>query len=122
MSFSSEANLEYIAVEEYEKALKAGKKYVHQCLRKGEYPYTYVLDEILDESDSFDRQDVGLVDIPADFIVGTQSAGRMAAFAGNYHIYSRLVLGNFLLTDKNKLAIFQEMWYHIIVLFYKQAT
>ena len=84
MSFSSEANLEYIAVEEYEKALKAGKKYVHQCLRKGEYPYTYVLDEILDESDSFDRQDVGLVDIPADFIVGTQSAGRMAAFAGNF--------------------------------------
>ncbi len=84
MSYSKELDLEYTAREEYEEALKSGRKYAHQCQRRGEYPYTPVLDQMLDGSFNFDRQEIGLVDIPAEFIVGTQSAGRMAAFAANF--------------------------------------
>ena len=70
--------------DEYEEALKAGKKYYRQMLRKGQYPYTAVLDQIVTEDEILGRTNMGLIDIPADFIVGTQSSGRVSAFAGNF--------------------------------------
>lgn len=69
---------------EYEEALKAGKKYYRQMLRKGQYPYTAVLDQIVGEDEILGRTEMGLMEIPADFIVGTQSGGRVSAFAGNF--------------------------------------
>ena len=72
------------AMMQFTKALKAGQKYYNACLMKGSYPYPQVLSEILDERMSVGRQPIGLVDIPADKIVGTTTAGRKSAFAGNF--------------------------------------
>lgn len=72
------------AVSQYAAAWKRGQKYYKNALTKGSYPYPQVLEEILDERMSAGRMELGLVDIPADQIVGTKSAGRRAAFAGNF--------------------------------------
>ena len=72
------------AMMQFAKALKAGQKYYNACLMKGSYPYPQVLSEILDERMSVGRQPMGVIDIPADRIVGTTTAGRKAAFAGNF--------------------------------------
>ena len=69
---------------QFAKALKAGQKYYNACLMKGSYPYPQVLSEILDERMSVGRQPLGVIDIPADRIVGTTTAGRKSAFAGNF--------------------------------------
>lgn len=72
------------AVAQYAAALKRGQKFYKNALARGQYPYPQVLDEILDERLSAGRAELGLVDIPAELIVGTRSAGRRAAFAGNF--------------------------------------
>ena len=72
------------AYEQYESALKQGIKYYNACVVRGEYPYPQVLDEILDDTMDAGRLDMGLVDIPAEQIVGTVSVGRRDAFAGNF--------------------------------------
>lgn len=72
------------AAEQYILALKRGQKYYKNAINQGNYPYPQVLDEILDESMSAGRMEIGLVDIPTEAIVGTRSAGRRAAFAGNF--------------------------------------
>lgn len=72
------------AMLQFAKALKLGQKYYNACLMKGSYPYPQVLGEILDERLSVGRQPIGLVDIPVDRIVGTTTAGRKSAFAGNF--------------------------------------
>ena len=75
--------LEY-AITEYEKALREGKEYYKSAVSDGKYPYPTVLDEILSEDDIVSRADLGIIDIPSRLIVGTKSAGRTAAFAGNF--------------------------------------
>ena len=72
------------AMQQFAKALKSGQKYYNACLMKGNYPYPQVLSEILDERMSVGRQPIGTIDIPADRIVGTTTAGRKSAFAGNF--------------------------------------
>ena len=72
------------AAEQYRLALKRGLKYYKTALAQGNYPYPQVLDEILNESLSAGMVDLGLVNIPANLIVGTRSKGRQAAFAGNF--------------------------------------
>lgn len=72
------------AYEQYESALRQGIKYYNSCVVRGEYPYPQVLDEILDDTMDAGRVDMGLIDIPADQIVGTVSLGRRDAFAGNF--------------------------------------
>ena len=72
------------ASEQYNKALKAGQKYYKNAVAHGGYPYPLVLDEILDESSVAGYMDLGLVNIPTERIVGTRSAGRTAALAGNF--------------------------------------
>lgn len=72
------------AVQQYNQALKLGQKYYKNALSRGLYPYPQVLDEMLSENQSAGRMELGLVDIPAELIVGTLSAGRRAAFAGNF--------------------------------------
>ena len=74
----NEAQLQYAA------ALKAGQKCYKEAVVKGEYPYPQVLDEILDEYLAAGRVDLGLVDIPTAWIVGTKSQGRRNAFAANF--------------------------------------
>ena len=72
------------AFEQYNLALKQGQKYYKSAVISGGYPYPQVLDEVLDESMVAGRIEMGLVDIPAEQIVGVKSAGRRSALAGNF--------------------------------------
>lgn len=73
-----------MASEDYGKALKLGKKDVAARTAKGEYPYLRVLDEIPEAANSIMEYSLGLIQIPTDRIVGTKTAGRSQAFAGNF--------------------------------------
>ena len=72
------------AQAQYAAALKAGQKCYREAVIKGEYPYPQVLDEILDEHLAAGRQELGVINIPTDAIVGTKSQGRRNAFAANF--------------------------------------
>ena len=72
------------ALEEYELALKAGQKEAKERAALGLNPNPEVLDEILPDIDEFTQQDVGLVEIPAERIVGIRSAGRVTAFSASF--------------------------------------
>lgn len=73
------------AYEQYGKALRLGQKYYKDSVLHGRYPYPQVLDEILtDDSMTAGQMDMGLVEIPMEQIVGTKTAGRRTAFAGNF--------------------------------------
>ncbi len=69
---------------EYTEAQKLGKKEQKACLAAGRSPYLPVLDEILKHQDILTEQQLGLVDIPLDFVVGTSTRGRTYAFAANF--------------------------------------
>ena len=72
------------ALEQYNYALKLGQKYYKAAVIRGEYPYLQALDDLLDESMVMGRVEMGLVNIPAEQIVGVQSVGRRTALAGNF--------------------------------------
>ena len=72
------------AKDQYQRALKRGQKYQRSCLLRGENPYPIVLDDFLDEEKVNGIMDLGVMDIPADLVVGTKTAGRKTAFAGNF--------------------------------------
>ena len=72
------------AFEQYAKALKAGQKFYKAAVDAGENPYPPVLDELVDETVVAGNRDLGLVNVPAELIAGTKSAGRAAALAGNF--------------------------------------
>ena len=72
------------AVEQYQKALKEGQKYYKNAVSRGGYPYPVVLDDILDERTVSGRVNIGLVDIPAELVIGTKTVGRVSALAGNF--------------------------------------
>ena len=59
------------ASNKYAQALKAGQKTYRECVLKGRYPYLQILDEILSDSMVGGQLDLGVIDIPADQIVGT---------------------------------------------------
>lgn len=67
------------AKEEYARALKAGQKEFKETQLS-----PLVLDEIISEKDALPRVPVGTVEIPAEQIVGTTSAGRISAFTRNF--------------------------------------
>ena len=69
---------------QYAKALKAGQKTYRECVLAGRYPYLQILDEILTNSMISGRVDLGVIDVPAEQIVGTKSAGRTRAFAADF--------------------------------------
>ena len=72
------------ATEEYAQALRRGQKEYRELLMAGKAPHPAVLDEILPEALDNVTVEVGLVDIPAERIVGTKSAGRITAFTANF--------------------------------------
>ena len=69
---------------EYQKALKMGEKASREASAKGESPYLPALDEILRDVRVVREENLGLVDIPLDQIVGTKTSGRKNAFARNF--------------------------------------
>jgi len=70
--------------EEYQAALARGKKEYRERLAAGQNPHPAVLDEILGDDDTHVIQDLGVVDIPSERIVGVKSAGRITAFTASF--------------------------------------
>lgn len=68
----------------YLEALRRGRKEQRKCLQKGRSPYLPVLDEILTQQNILTEQNLGLIDIPLEHVVGTSTRGRTYAFAANF--------------------------------------
>ena len=73
-----------MAIGDYAKAYKSGKKDYQLRMLRGEKPTLEVLDEILPGGEAPSMSSLGLVQIPLDQIVGTRYEGRSNAFAGNF--------------------------------------
>lgn len=72
------------AFDEYLRALKVGQREYKELVVAKKDPYPEVLDELLGEDSTDSTQNVGLVEIPIDRIVGTKSAGRISAFTRGF--------------------------------------
>lgn len=70
------------AKEEYLQAQKLGQKEYKAAMAAGKNPYPLVLEQMVEQTDAV--QDIGLVEIPAERIVGVKSAGRVTAFTGTF--------------------------------------
>jgi len=73
-----------MAKEEYAEALARGKKEVRDLLLTKKPIHPAVLDEIREEDAADVVQELGLVEIPADRIIGVKSAGRVSAFTPTF--------------------------------------
>ena len=69
---------------DYRNALKKGQKYTRQRIVRGLYPRLPVLDEILPGNRKMLAKDLGLVQIPLEWVVGTVTSARAVSFAGNF--------------------------------------
>ena len=72
------------AVFQYKDAMKQGQRYYKAAVSRGRHPFPPALDDMLDESTVSGRVRLGLINIPAELIVGVKSAGRVPALAGNF--------------------------------------
>ena len=70
--------------EYYRDALKQAQKEFRSCTAKGESPYLPVLDEFVSQEDLLRTVDLGTIQVPLEFVVGTQTDGRTQAFARNF--------------------------------------
>ncbi len=68
----------------YKEALKLAQKEYRNSVYKGKSPCLPVLDDFLSGERTSAGIDLGLVQIPADKIVGTKTRGRVNAFAPNF--------------------------------------
>ena len=68
----------------YRDALKLGQKEYRACLTKGLSPCLPVLDDFLDPDKQNNLVELGLVQVPAELLVGTKTRGRVNAFAPNF--------------------------------------
>ena len=71
-----------IAADEYSLALKKGQREYKELTAAGRDPHPVVLDEILPPSFTDSVQEVGLLEIPAERIIGVKSAGRITVSMG----------------------------------------
>ena len=72
------------AKEEYMQALRLGQKEYKAAVAADRDPHPAVLDAILEDTTAEVIQEIGLVEIPAERIVGVKSAGRITAFTANF--------------------------------------
>lgn len=68
----------------YKEAYKCGQKEKRHCISRGEYPYLPVLDELVPKERLTMGTRLGVMSVPAEFIVGTKTEGRMNAFSKNF--------------------------------------
>lgn len=68
----------------YKDAQKLAQKEFRACTSRGQYPYLPVLDDFVSADRLAGGTDLGLVQIPMEFVVGTRSVGRTNAFARNF--------------------------------------
>ena len=71
------------AKEEYIAAQRRGQKESKEAAAAGRSPHPAVLDDILGDSAN-SVQDIGLMEIPSERIVGTRSAGRITTFSPSF--------------------------------------
>lgn len=71
-------------LEDYENALRAGQRAYRARTAQGQSPYLAVLDDILTDVNIVAQEPLGLVEIPAESVVGTKTTGRHTAFAANF--------------------------------------
>ena len=72
------------AMEEYAKALKLGQKEVRECQARGRSVNPAVLHQLVGDVAADRSISVGLVEVPANRIVGTKTAGRISAFSPGF--------------------------------------
>ena len=72
------------AREEYLRAQKLGQKEYKLSIANGEQPHPAVLDDILEGRATDSVQEIGLVEIPAEKIIGVKTAGRVTAFSASF--------------------------------------
>ena len=60
-------------LEDYKNALKSGQRAYRACVARGQSPYLAVLDDILVNVNIVAQEPLGLVEIPAESIVGTKT-------------------------------------------------
>lgn len=72
------------AMDEYVLAMRKGRKECAELALAGKPVSPAVLDEICPGSLSDSAQDLGLLEIPAERIIGTKTAGRVAAFSPSF--------------------------------------
>ena len=72
------------AMEEYQKALKLGLKEVRECQSRGRPTNPAVLHQLIGDIAADHSVSVGLVEVPANRIVGTKTAGRISAFSPSF--------------------------------------
>ena len=72
------------AQEEYSLALRSGQKEYKALLAEGQAPYPQVLDELLKNRTGDSTEDLGVIEIPTELIVGTKAAGRTNAFSAGF--------------------------------------
>ena len=69
---------------DYSNARKLALRDYRFRVAKGEYPYLPVLDDILRTTTVAGENNLGLVEIPLEYIVGTSTSGRTNAFSSNF--------------------------------------
>ena len=74
----------FVATEEYNHALKLGQKEYKEASAAGKQLHPLVLDELLPNDFTESVVDAGLVEIPAERIVGVKAAGRVTAFSASF--------------------------------------
>ena len=70
--------------EEYRAALKTGQRIYKELSDSGRDPHPVVLAELLPAEQADSAQDIGLMEIPIERIVGTTAAGRVTAFTADF--------------------------------------
>lgn len=68
----------------YPTALKAGQKEYRRRVQRGEHPYLPALDDILGEEQVLNTVYLGPMQVPAEYVAGTKTAGRASSFAPNF--------------------------------------
>ena len=68
----------------YKEAQRRAQKEFRACTSRGEYPYLPVLDDFVSDDRLNRGTDLGLLQIPLEFVVGTCSEVRTNAFAQNF--------------------------------------
>lgn len=72
------------ANEEFSEALRLGLKEYKEATAAGKRQHPLVLDELLQDNLAESVVDVGLVEIPAERIIGVKAAGRVTAFSASF--------------------------------------
>ena len=72
------------AVEQYQKALKLGRKCYKDAVAHGSYPYLPALDDCIVGPSLAGTTDLGVLELPMEMVVGTRTDARKNAFAANF--------------------------------------